>query len=159
MLVQVGSCPHDYCWHSLEECNPDASNNRATYGPLGNAGVGAGVVGAAPGVGVRVSQRAHEGLAVRAVAARNAARIAAAVVVKVPALPAPTRVVVAARVVHAAPWQHPSIQPPVSVWPFARINQAEGRLDVCVPAMFQSGRGSSAHWVVIQRLPKSTFVQ
>ena len=35
---QVGSdemrsaptCPHDYCWHSLEECNPDASNDRAT---------------------------------------------------------------------------------------------------------------------------------
>ena len=21
-------CSHDHCWHSLEECNPDASNNR-----------------------------------------------------------------------------------------------------------------------------------
>ena len=36
---QVGSdemrsaptCPHDHCWRSLEECNPDASNDRATY--------------------------------------------------------------------------------------------------------------------------------
>ena len=27
----VIACSHDYCWHSLEECNPDASNNRATY--------------------------------------------------------------------------------------------------------------------------------
>ena len=123
MLVQVGSCPHDYCWHSLEECNPDASNDRATYGALGNARVGAGVVGAAPGVGVRVGQRAHKGLAVRAVAARNAARVAAAVVVKVPALPAPAWVVVAARVVHAAPWRHPSS--PVSV--LAVCSQRTGR--------------------------------
>ena len=23
--------PHDDCWHSLEECNPDASNGRASY--------------------------------------------------------------------------------------------------------------------------------
>ena len=28
----AASCPHDHCWHALEECNPAASNNRATYG-------------------------------------------------------------------------------------------------------------------------------
>ena len=30
-FVVGGACSHDHCWHSLEECNPDAGNKRATY--------------------------------------------------------------------------------------------------------------------------------
>ena len=29
------ACPRDYCWHSLEERNPDASNDRGAYVPRG----------------------------------------------------------------------------------------------------------------------------
>ena len=30
----MATCSHDCCWHSLEKCNPDASNNRATHQQL-----------------------------------------------------------------------------------------------------------------------------
>ena len=51
-----------------DKVNPNSFTRVVGIGVGVGVGVGAGVVGAAPGVGVRVGQRAHEGLAVRAVA-------------------------------------------------------------------------------------------